>query len=56
MGLSPLLVKRVFGIIAHMNEQGTTLFICQVESQTWLLTAHRGYVLEAGSIVLTGQI
>ena len=53
-GLSPIAVKEIGKAIAHINESGTSILL--VEQNAWLALklAHRGYVLETGSIVLEG--
>ena len=47
MGLSPNLVETIFETIRNIRQQGTTIF-----SWSKLRIANRGYVLQAGSIVL----
>jgi branched-chain amino acid transport system ATP-binding protein len=53
MGLSPLLVDRQFELIREVNHQGTTVFVVEQNANMALSIAHRGYVLQTGSIVLT---
>jgi len=52
MGLAPQLVERIFEIIRRINEQGTTILLIEQNAQMALQTAHRGYVIETGQIVL----
>jgi branched-chain amino acid transport system ATP-binding protein len=52
MGLAPMMVDRIFGVIREINEQGTTLLLVEQNAHMALQTAHRGYVLETGAIVL----
>ncbi len=55
LGLAPLLVKLIFQIIKKINEeQGTTILLVEQNANMALKIAHRGYVLENGSIVMTG--
>ena len=54
LGLSPLLVKTIFRIIKEINEQGTTILLVEQNVFHSLNLSHRGYVLENGSIVLSG--
>jgi branched-chain amino acid transport system ATP-binding protein len=54
LGLSPLLVSQVFGIIDKILALGTTVLIVEQNIVHTLRVAHRGYVLENGSITLTG--
>ncbi len=55
LGLSPLLVKTIFKIIKEINEQGTTILLVEQNVYHSLSLSHRGYVLENGSIVLSGS-
>jgi branched-chain amino acid transport system ATP-binding protein len=55
LGLSPLLVKEIFAIIHRLNqEQGVTMLLVEQNANMALKTAHFGYVLEVGRIVLEG--
>ena len=54
MGLSPLLVLEIFSIIKDINQSGTTVLLVEQNARMALQIAHRAYVLETGSIVLTG--
>ena len=56
LGLSPLLVQEIFGIIKRLNsEQGVTMLLVEQNAAVALKTAHYGYVLEIGRIVMAGQ-
>jgi branched-chain amino acid transport system ATP-binding protein len=52
MGLAPMFVERIFSIIREINGQGTPILLVEQNAQMALQTAHRGYVLESGEIVL----
>lgn len=54
MGLSPLLVERVFEIIQTLNKQGVTIFVVEQNAAMALSIAHRGYVIQTGRIVMAG--
>jgi branched-chain amino acid transport system ATP-binding protein len=55
LGLSPLLVKEIFAIIRRLNqEQNVTMLLVEQNANMALKTAHYGYVLEVGRIVLEG--
>ena len=54
LGLSPILVKAIFDIIKEINKQGTTILLVEQNVFHSLNLSHRGYVLENGSIVLSG--
>ncbi|MER3437360.1 MAG: ABC transporter ATP-binding protein [Chloroflexota bacterium] len=52
MGLAPILVETIFGIIKEINQQGTTVLLVEQNALMALGIAHRGYVLQTGQIVL----
>jgi branched-chain amino acid transport system ATP-binding protein len=54
LGLAPLVVKRIFEIIAKVNQENrTTIFLVEQNANLALKVAHRGYVMETGRITLT---
>ena len=56
LGLSPLLTQEIFDIIARLNaEQGVTMLLVEQNAHIALATAHTGYVLEMGRIVMAGS-
>ncbi len=56
MGLSPLLVKEVFGIIRRLNEElGITILLVEQNARMALSVASHGYVMEQGKVVLDGS-
>lgn len=55
MGLAPLLVQQIFETILTINERGTTILLVEQNAHLALAIADRGYVLETGTIVLTGS-
>lgn len=54
MGLSPVLVRDIFKIIQDINRAGKTILLVEQNANMSLSIASRGYVLETGSIVLSG--
>ncbi|HPD57697.1 MAG TPA: ABC transporter ATP-binding protein [Smithellaceae bacterium] len=54
MGLSPVLVREIFRIIAEINKAGKTILLVEQNANMSLHIAQRGYVLETGRIVLSG--
>jgi len=54
LGLAPLLVREVFDIIRHINEQGKTVLLVEQNAFAALKIADYAYVLEVGEIVLEG--
>lgn len=54
MGLSPLMMKRIMTTVTTLQEQGTTILLVEQNAQAALKRATKGYVLEVGTIVLSG--
>jgi branched-chain amino acid transport system ATP-binding protein len=54
MGLAPLLMRDLFQVLREINEEGTTILLVEQNARMALQFAQRGYVLEAGRIVLEG--
>ena len=54
MGLAPILVDQIFGIIQELHKSGTTILLVEQNAQAALSVADRGYVLENGRIVTAG--
>jgi len=54
MGLAPVLVEQIFDTISDINRQGMTILLVEQNAAMALSIAHRGYVLETGSIALEG--
>jgi branched-chain amino acid transport system ATP-binding protein len=55
MGLAPILVEEVFSIIQDINKQGTTILLVEQNALMALGVANRGYVLQTGRIVRSGD-
>jgi branched-chain amino acid transport system ATP-binding protein len=55
MGLSPILVEQIFDIVVNINQQGTTVLLVEQNALMALNVAKRGYILQTGEIVLTGD-
>lgn len=54
MGLAPLLVAEIFRIVSSLKEQGITILLVEQNAQAALAIADYGYVLETGSIKISG--
>ncbi len=55
MGLAPILVEEIFEVIQRLNrEEGVTILLVEQNAHMALSVAHRGYVLETGTIQLEG--
>jgi branched-chain amino acid transport system ATP-binding protein len=55
LGLAPLLVQQIFGIIRAINDQGTTVVLVEQNARQALRVAQRAYVLETGVLALEGS-
>jgi branched-chain amino acid transport system ATP-binding protein len=54
MGLAPQITQQIFNILREINSQGVTVLLVEQNASKALSLAHRGYVLETGSVVLEG--
>jgi branched-chain amino acid transport system ATP-binding protein len=52
MGLAPILVETIFGVIREINQSGTTILLVEQNALMALSVASRGYVIQTGQIVL----
>ena len=50
LGLAPIIVQTIFGVIKDLNKRGTTILLVEQNAQQALRIANRGYVLETGSM------
>ncbi len=55
LGLAPLIVKGIFDIIKEINKQGVTILLIEQNANMALRTADIGYVMETGSITMSGS-
>ena len=55
LGLAPILVDAIFKVIREINSKGTTILLIEQNALLALKTASRGYVLETGSVALSGS-
>jgi branched-chain amino acid transport system ATP-binding protein len=54
MGLAPILVEDIFRTIREINQEGTTVLLVEQNALMAFSVAHRGYVMETGTIALEG--
>jgi len=52
LGLAPQMVQTIFRVIREINAEGTTILLVEQNAHMALVTAHRGYVMETGRIVI----
>jgi branched-chain amino acid transport system ATP-binding protein len=55
MGLAPRLVAKIFEIVREIAQQGVTLLLVEQNARLALEVAHRGYVMESGTVGLAGE-
>ncbi len=55
VGLAPLVVREIMGILGNLRKQGTTILLVEQNARAALKVADRGYVLEQGQIALEGK-
>ncbi|HRO66040.1 MAG TPA: ABC transporter ATP-binding protein [Pseudobdellovibrionaceae bacterium] len=55
LGLAPLIVAQIFEIVKKLNKEGMTVLLVEQNAQMALKISHRAYVLETGSITLSGR-
>ncbi|MBC7685320.1 MAG: ABC transporter ATP-binding protein [Bdellovibrionales bacterium] len=54
MGLSPIMVEKIFEVIRDVSKQGITILLVEQNAKLALEAAHRGYVMDSGTIIMTG--
>ena len=55
MGLSPIMVEKVFQVVRDISAQGVTVLLVEQNARLALLAADRGYVMESGLITMSGN-
>jgi branched-chain amino acid transport system ATP-binding protein len=55
LGLAPLVVRDIFGVLKAVNERGLTILLVEQNARMALQLAHRGYILEQGRVVGEGS-
>ena len=55
MGLAPIMVEKIFEVIRDVSAQGITILLVEQNAKLALQAAHRGYVMESGTITMTGN-
>jgi branched-chain amino acid transport system ATP-binding protein len=55
MGLSPIMMERIFSTVRELKDQGVTILLVEQNAQAALGLADYGYVIETGRIVLAGS-
>jgi len=55
LGLAPIITEQIFEIVKNINGAGTAILLVEQNAYAALELAHRGYILEVGSITLQGD-
>jgi branched-chain amino acid transport system ATP-binding protein len=55
MGLSPIMVDKIFEVVADIHSRGTTVLLVEQNASRALGLANRGYVMDSGEITMTGD-
>ena len=55
MGLSPIMVDKIFEVVGDVHGQGVTILLVEQNASRALGIANRGYVMESGEITMTGE-
>jgi branched-chain amino acid transport system ATP-binding protein len=55
LGLAPMIVLKIFDVIRELNGQGMSVLLVEQNARLALKLAHRGYVMETGSITMTAE-
>ncbi|HSI57072.1 MAG TPA: ABC transporter ATP-binding protein [Ideonella sp.] len=55
MGLSPIMVDKIFEVVETIHKQGTTILLVEQNASRALALANRGYVMESGEVTMDGD-
>jgi len=55
MGLSPIMVEKIFEVIRDVHKQGITILLVEQNAKLALQAANRGYVMESGAVTMSGN-
>ena len=55
MGLSPIMVDKIFEVVADIHSRGTTILLVEQNASRALGLANRGYVMDSGEVTMTGD-
>jgi branched-chain amino acid transport system ATP-binding protein len=55
MGLSPIMVEKIFEVVRNVSAQGVTILLVEQNAKLALQAAHRGYVMDSGLVTMTGN-
>ncbi len=55
MGLSPIMVDKIFEVVSDIHRQGTTILLVEQNASRALQLASRGYVMDSGEVTMSGE-
>ena len=55
MGLSPIMVDKIFEVVADIHQRGTTVLLVEQNASRALQLANRGYVMDSGEVTMSGD-
>jgi len=55
MGLSPIMVEKIFDVVRSVSAQGVTILLVEQNAKLALQAAHRAYVMDSGVITMSGN-
>jgi len=55
MGLSPIMVEKIFEVIRDVSKQGITILLVEQNAKLSLEAADRGYVMDSGAVIMSGN-
>jgi branched-chain amino acid transport system ATP-binding protein len=55
MGLSPIMVEKIFEVVRKVSAEGVTILLVEQNAKLALQAAHRAYVMDSGLITMSGQ-
>jgi branched-chain amino acid transport system ATP-binding protein len=55
MGLSPIMVEKIFEVVREISKEGLTVLLVEQNARLALQAANRGYVMDSGTVTMTGD-
>ncbi|MBN9114166.1 MAG: ABC transporter ATP-binding protein, partial [Pandoraea sp.] len=55
MGLSPIMVEKIFEVVRTVSGEGVTVLLVEQNARLALQAAHRAYVMDSGLVTMTGD-
>lgn len=55
MGLSPIMVEKIFEVVRNISSEGVTILLVEQNAKLALQAAHRAYVMDSGLITMSGE-